>query len=82
MNLILDAVGRSEMLATDAECQLGHCMSALEKIDQSYIYRSRDLSYRLVTAFLSDGPHDDLFPNETVGDVIIDYRAFIASFPD
>jgi hypothetical protein len=82
MNVILDAVGRSEILATDAGNQLEHCMSALESIDQRHIDLSRELSCRLVTAFLSDGPDDELFPNETVDDVLLDYRAFIASFPD
>jgi len=81
MNAILDAVARSEILATDAERELGDCMSAIECIDQRYIDESRDLSYRLVTAFLSDGPDDELFPNESVENVIKDYRVFIASFP-
>ena len=82
MNTILDAVARSEMLASDAERELGHCMSAIECVEHRHIHASRDLSYRLVTAFLSDGPNDELFPNESLDDVIRDYREFISLLPN
>jgi hypothetical protein len=76
----LDSYESGGVLATDVETAVERSIHALEGLTSKQISKSRDLSYRLVCAHLTDGGIE-YEGDEKVSQVLLEFRRFLGSLP-
>jgi hypothetical protein len=80
MQRILDEYESGLITPTEVERAIEFHMQGMDRIDLATVRASRRLSYRLVTAHLSDG-ETDFKDAEVVSSVLRDFGRFIQSLP-